>query len=214
MADDLCFSDTTIYVLGLLEGSNVHEFTLDGRRLRSFGELFGTPGIIQEVIGGMGKIACVPEQGMIVLFPAILPEVHAYRIRDTRPLWVDSLPEFRTIRIVVGPSGNQYSMLPPADDQGYDRITFLRPLDGRVLLSQSRRVISDIPRGTQEEVISTWFLDVVRGTSVKETKPLPLLLTSADHWAVAVDEKLFPTVSAVGIRYAVRQRATHPPSGG
>ena len=85
-----CVLGDNIYVHGLRPGDDrvVHRYDSDGHYLSSFGEVYRTQNRVVLMHVTLGRIACMPAQGLVVVLPALLPELRAYTADGTLAWWL------------------------------------------------------------------------------------------------------------------------------
>jgi len=93
IGSDFCLSRGKVIVFGAHNGHPLHEMTLAGEILRSFGEYDGPKEYPRHVpaLNSEGKVACFPEQGIVVSVPKLFPVARAYRLTDGVSLWADTV---------------------------------------------------------------------------------------------------------------------------
>jgi hypothetical protein len=194
---DLCLMHDRLLIYGLRGKNTIHEFTLTGRHVRSFGDsLFGPPGtLVQRIINEEGRIACFPERRIVAVAARITPEVRAYSVTTAKVLWTASPPGFVPMNVETF-DGGRYRLRPGKD--WYAEQTVLRPLNDDVLLVQARRA-SDLPVLTFGEIITTCLITLVSGACAVHTDTMPLLRAVSGRHAVAVQDTLYPVVRMIEI---------------
>lgn len=146
-ASDVCAMRDRVYVLGPpLESQNrtaVHVFTRAGAPIGDFGALFGLSEDGQSDRGAVpinflltrGRLACVDDQGLVVVLPRSVAEVRAYSV-DGVLVWSRPLPRYRpTIVRRVSGGGVALEMGPDGIDEGVSVV----PLAKGVLAIQIAR---------------------------------------------------------------------------
>jgi hypothetical protein len=85
-----CVLGDDIYVHGLRPGDDrvVHRYDSVGHYLGSFGEMYRTENRVVLMHVTLGRIACMPAQGLVVVLPALLPELRAYTAEGTLFWWI------------------------------------------------------------------------------------------------------------------------------
>jgi hypothetical protein len=134
-ARQVCFLDFgTVLALGFYQGANLHEFTVEGELLRSFGEAHPhRDRWVREVIGG-DFLAC--EEDRLIVGTRLLPYVYAYSVSG-RELWSIRLPDFHQVVVDVRSTGFGY-LWPPSGY--YDSVQSMVVLpSGRLLLQVVRQ---------------------------------------------------------------------------
>lgn len=197
---DFCFMGDRIFVFGERDGHTIHEVSENGELLSSFGDLYGpATNSVQGVLSRRGKLACIPEAGIITAMSGLLPVVRAYNADDGRLIWSDSLPSFRPIDIQLDPPGvpaGGYAMLEPTE--GFDRVRALHPLGDRSVLIQTRRAPSArrLAESDQEpfEDITSCVVQFLAEPTINCVTSVPLLLTFDDSYALSVENVLFSRV--------------------
>jgi len=192
---DLCLLDNRLFVFALYQKMVAHELTLSGSLVRSFGEVRGPKDFefAREAVSSEGKIACMPDSGLVIVAIKYFPQLSAYLARTGRLVWADSLPDFVNWTILA--TGKSYTMLQPRTMSDVHFV--LRPLTANMVLSQSRRQIRN-----EDETISTCVVDVRNGSCVYRTTGLPALPSTRNGEAIAITETPFPTVSLLRISLA------------
>jgi hypothetical protein len=137
IASDFCLSQGKVIVFGAHNGHTLHEMTLAGEILRSFGEFDGPKEHPRHLpaLNSDGKVACFPEQGIVVTVPKLFPVVRAYRMTDGASLWADTVRGVVPWGVVV--SAEMYSTGQHRD--GSDESIVLRPLGTDQAVIQYRR---------------------------------------------------------------------------
>ncbi len=77
---DGCVMGDGFFIHGLLPGSGsvVHRYSVDGRHITSFAEVYRTENRVIRSQVSLGRIACLAETGSVLLAPELLPELRAY----------------------------------------------------------------------------------------------------------------------------------------
>lgn len=194
---DICFMNGVMFGFGAWEGATIHQISSSGAVVRSFGHLFGPQNhIVQRVLSGEGRIACVPQAGLVIVMSKLLPQVRAYRVNDGSLAWSDSVPNFVQVTIQLDPPGapaGSYAMWPPAEGNDENRV--LQLLDNTRILVQSRRAPSArklSESGEQPfEIINSCVIEAQTGLCVHRTRTLPLLSALRGDHAVALEQLWF-----------------------
>jgi hypothetical protein len=194
-ATDFCFLGNRVFVFGYSQGNTIHEFTQAGRHVKSFGGTFGpNHRSVRQVVSAEGRIACLPDNEVIVSIAKLLPEIRAYRASDGELLWTDSVANFQSVMIQMFEDGNTYAM-GPGGPGGYAENVSLHLLGNSMLLTQARRTpIMMAPADPSVEVITSCYVSARSGKCVRSTTDLPLFLSIRAGQAIAVEDTLVPVV--------------------
>ena len=204
--DEVTFKDVTLIIqriefAGRGETEILHEFTWDGLHVRSFGELFGEPPghPVQRGVTTRLKVAC-PDSATVVVAAGNLAEVRAYDLADGRLTWTDSIPGFVPIltEIDVAPPGLYMQYAPFGATTTPDRhVAFHRLRDGSLLAqSESRRKTPG-----EELVVGSCVIAPDTGVCATRSESLPRIFAISDGRAVILEDRIFPSVSLVEVRY-------------
>lgn len=198
-ATGMCLAGRAMFVFGFNEGKVIHEYTLSGKLVRSFGDLFGPAGHdVQRVISSAGKIACIPGSRVIVAGSLLLPTLVGYSMDDGSRKWVDSIPGFAGTRVMV--QGRAYTMVSPPG--GYDRQAVIGQVGPGVVLVQAEKA----SRNPIPETIRSCLLIVQTGRCGAVTTTWPLLHAVANGIGVAVSSDPFPTARLLSVTMNSGQR--------
>lgn len=87
-----CMLGDDIYIHGLRAGDDrvIHRYDSRGHYVGSFGEMYRTKSRVVLMHVALGHIACIPERELVVVLPALLPELRAYAMDGTF-LWWDTV---------------------------------------------------------------------------------------------------------------------------
>ena len=132
--DALCIMDSTLVVHAANPAvpGLIHLHDLQGRHLRSFGEVYRSKSEIINVHAMMGRIACLPRAGLIAFMPGggIVRELRVYDLRGhTRRLSI--VAGMRSNRLTETPEGSRVRLSP---DGNHYLATLLPTPDERLLL--------------------------------------------------------------------------------
>jgi len=180
----LCTIEGHRYVMGKVGGARdaglVHEVTMGGQVLRSFGKPFGT---LDNPAVGYGQISCLPADRTIVVVSEVYPEVRAYSA-DGKTRWTAFIPGFVPMGFEV--LGRLIRFTYPSDSVWDRAVAVFSPAPGVAAVQIGRQ------RGrtyrTKFESIRTVFFDLSTGRSIGSQMGLPLILTASRKSAYAVSE--------------------------
>jgi hypothetical protein len=96
--DDVCLAGNVIVVVGLRDGRIVHEFDPSGRRLRSYGGLFGQPDdpVMTRHSKTASVVACSPVGDLVAVASVLSPEIRIYDVGNI----TGSTPVPSTVEVV------------------------------------------------------------------------------------------------------------------
>lgn len=211
-----CFLDDQLYLFGrtgpLTQGATrdaseehiVQALTAEGRRIGSFGQLFGDPPghLVQQWLSEAGSVACSSRDSVLIAVSHQLPEIRGYRVPGGVLLWTDSLPDFVRVYIQLdpleGPTGGSFAVGDPGE-QGRDRNRTLLEVTEGVFLAQSIRSIRTRREGMDdvEHVVSSCLVASSGRLCETRSQDLPILLSIQEGKAVVMEEALFHTISLV-----------------
>lgn len=158
---DMCVLGQRLYTVGAHEGRLLHEFSIDGRYIGSFGEPYGRG---QEVLSrslSAGVIACAAERRLVLVAAPFLGEVRAYRT-DGSTLWERRLADFRPVGIEVKANRVTYSM--PVG--GYDVVATVSVVSADVAMIQMGFLNSAATRRDDYRTIATRLIALDDGREI------------------------------------------------
>lgn len=201
---DLCVMRGHVYVHGMTPGDpgTVHVYGLDSELLHSFGEVYrtGNPMIRHQL--SRGRIACAEAADVVLLAPAMLPELRAYS-RAGELLWWMEIEDFVPLPVTETATGGSLMTFP---ERGWHTTIGLAASDvsGAALLQVA--LITDESRRRKDRYarLHTFMisLDDRAGSYVEDGWPRVL------HWEdgrlFAVRERPYPELVAFEIGRGVR----------
>jgi hypothetical protein len=201
LASDVCVFGSKLMVFGYMNRHIIHEFTRDGKYIRSFGDPFGPRqhSTAEAVVSSDGKIACFPDHNVVIVVPRLFPTVRGYRVSDGRQIWSDSLPEFVAIVLQTLPTG-AYSMMPRRE--GFAETVAFRPLTADLLLVQSRRRLD-----SGAEIVVTCAMHAMGGGCGSRTNAIPILLAHSTSRVLTLSDTVFPVIAATTMKFRITDSA-------
>ncbi|HEV7587484.1 MAG TPA: 6-bladed beta-propeller [Longimicrobium sp.] len=192
---DLCAVGDRLYVLGLDRGRVVHVFTLQGRRLESFGDApGGTDALLAATLGG-GVLEC--RGGSVVFVPRLTGDVRVYSPSDGRLAWSAPVPGYNPVRLTRNPDGT--ITLRMGRNRSHDLAS------GAVAMGRGYSLVqvgSLFPRANN----GTEFREVRSYVASPHNQLLPLpgrvprVVAVRDGYAVAVRSDPFPLLTVYTLR--------------
>jgi len=97
---DVCVTGGFMYAAGWTPGSPhvVHQLTLDGRRLRSFGEAYRDSSELVQTMMNRLVIGCNASTGTVLVMNTHVPYVYGYS-PDGRLLWTSHIPGWKSMEL-------------------------------------------------------------------------------------------------------------------
>jgi len=205
-AADACLIGKRLFLLSYADGRVLHEYSLGGTLLRSFGEPIGLDLPITRGGTIRGRLLCEAETGMIVALARQFGTVAAYSAQDGRKLWA-TVPGGFTPAQMTPYDGGEGLRIRPGKGGIIDYMVagvFVAP---NLILTQARRVkYTDKSNPSLDVVRSTrtFLLHALTGKELTEARSgLPLIVEAGNGHAWTADTTDFPRV--------VRRRLQVPP---
>ncbi|HEX2092937.1 MAG TPA: 6-bladed beta-propeller [Longimicrobiaceae bacterium] len=199
-AKDLCALGNRLYLLGLHNGASVHQYTPDGRIVRSFGAVYGRGHTVLERSMARGYLACARQSGIVLLLPLMAGNVHAYSASGEF-LWRARIPDYRPVMIRTRRDGGvEYRTRNGASHHLASSIVELYPSLALVqvgFLGQGVQARGDFAR------IDSYAVSLRNGRISKLSRPLPRVVSSMGKRALATQVNPYPKVTV----YHIRERA-------
>lgn len=106
---DACAVGGHVFVAGVHRGAVIQSFSPDGVWEGSFGRPAEAADGVVGTILSEARLACSPEDNVILHVPVFRPVVRAFR-PDGRRMWTDTLPGYRPVRVTeAGQSGASFA---------------------------------------------------------------------------------------------------------
>lgn len=188
---DICAFDDRLYVLGLKGDHIIHEYGVDGRAVRSFGEALGAEHPILRMSFAMGYLECIEDIGLLVTIPLLLPQVRAFS-PEGKLVWSVSLPGYREVVIQENIDGS---------------VTYKQPAAGKhhmaasITYLQKERILIQIgevapgARSPDELVTIQSYLLSGEGEVHAIPDALPRIVAARLAFLYAVENNPFPKVT-------------------
>jgi len=201
-ARDLCASRDRVYILGPRFERAIHEFTSDGRWVRSFGTPLGgrDPLMVASLSGG--ALACMQESGDVLYLSQLTADVRRYSASQGRVAWQEVVPSYRAVSMRKGSDG---SVTLQAGRTGvHDVASSIAELHPAWTLVQVGPVRQGARHRFEFSGIRSFLVSNATGVARPLQNPLPRLVWARNGYAASVRTDPFPTVSLYQIRYLER----------
>jgi hypothetical protein len=184
---DACAMRGRLFVHGMRPGSSnaIHAYSLDGDALHSFGTVYGSSNPIIQYQLSKGRITCIGRLNVVLLAPAVLPELRAYSATGDL-LWWTEITGFRPLTIAEGSKGS--SRIAFAEDGHNLTVALVGSPDDRLAILQVAHV-----RGTRKATqIQTFVLDLDTRIGIFLGSSWPRFIYWTDQRIVAVADDPYP----------------------
>ncbi|MBA2671769.1 MAG: 6-bladed beta-propeller [Gemmatimonadetes bacterium] len=191
-ANDLCAAGNRLFLLGYREGSIIHEYRIDGSRVRSFGGGHEPHHPLLRISLSRGSLTCVESRDVLVFLPSLLPVVHAFSAVTGAELWRSNIPAYDAVEIEHGPNNRiTYST---RGGGGHHYGSKVVPLDRDYALLQ----IGKLGPGTTDPYtfvqIDSYMVALTTGRVQRLERQLPRILTARGDKVYAAPDDPFPKV--------------------
>ncbi len=207
LARDICFLGDRVYLLALHEGNLVHEVSLGGELLRSFGEPIPYPvsfpmapedqlNEILDEYSAMGHLLCHGPTASVLLIPYNLPNLRAWSA-DGELLWetvLDGYSQTQMKRI-----GNAFTMGVDPETGVANATISLFQIDDLHVGLQTVEVSMGVP--PSEAPVQSYAVELRGGAVRRMGASLPRIKAYRDGVAYAWEESPFPRVRILGLTF-------------
>lgn len=189
----ICMTDAFMFAAGWTAGSPhvVHQLTLDGQPVRSFGEPYRDSSEVAELMMNKFVIGCNSTTGAVVVMNSYMPYMRGYS-PDGRLLWTSQIPEWNGMELLSfrRESGEDAfrRKLAGETDTGWNIIDLG---DEHVLLQVLRR--NRTPLGSTYKMRS-YVVSTATGAGVFAGEALPLTLAGTRNRFAVAENTPFPRV--------------------
>nr|MBA2669697.1 6-bladed beta-propeller [Gemmatimonadota bacterium] len=186
---DLCMIGERIFVQGAHRGNLIHEFTLTGTLVRSFG-VAGNP--IHPAEGSTlssGYLVCTPS--VVIYKPRNTSVVRAFHT-DGRPRWQIALNRFAELQ--TRPNSDGSLTFSARDAHGVDYASQIFGLGDQFLMIQLRNSSREVDEHGDEVNPRTMMLELGTGRVAAESQHLPSIADIRGGAAYAVVNSPFPQI--------------------
>jgi hypothetical protein len=192
---DLCAEGDRLYVLGNDRNRVVHVFSLDGRRLGSFG---AAPGGRDPLLGatlGGGALEC--RGSRVVFLPRLVGEVRVYSPSDGRLAWAAPVPGYNPVRLSRNTDGT--ITLRMGRNGSHDLASGTVEMGGGYSLVQVGSLVPKAANGTEFREIRS-FVASPGGRLLALTGRVPRVVAARGGYAIAVRSDPFPLLTVYTLR--------------
>lgn len=193
-AQAMCVMGETVVVHGLhLERPEaLHEFTLMGSPLRSFGAVYESPSPIINYTLSQGRLACSEGNGLIVFAPISgIGEVYAFDTLGSQ-VWATKFKGFQPTDLIEVANG--YGVQVP--EAGFNSIRSLALLDDRHLLVQvAYKTRESMERADEFAELHSFVLSTTDGQGRYLGPRLAPVVASGSGYRIAVTVDPYPSIA-------------------
>lgn len=172
-AGQMCLMDERYFLVGLSEGHLIHEMSLQGTLIRSFGRPFGPPPLILQEDQSQATISCFASEGLLLVASRTLPEVRAYSVRDGSLRWSLEVPDYHSVDVKITDHGVRFATWPGITDL----TVALTDATSGIALLQVGKLAPDARSAEDVDSIITWLIDADKSTLLGRVRGVPLVLS-------------------------------------
>lgn len=188
----MCLMHEHLFLVALQRGHLVHEVTMAGDTVRSFGDPFGPPPRILQEDLSQAAVACFHEPRVVVVASNALPQVRGYSALDGALKWQVTLPAFHPILVKLRGRGVQFTTQPGITNV----IAALVEVSADVALLQVGTVSLDARSAQDVDSVTTWLIDVNDGTLLGRVRGIPLTIGHTNATLLTLANDSIPLVAA------------------
>jgi hypothetical protein len=178
-ANSLCLMEGRLVVQGMPFGDNlvIRVYDLQGRRLASFGRVYGSAHELSNYMFSQGEVVCDAVSGLVIYAPeSVLGEVRAYRL-DGTPAWRATVEPYLT-NVIEENSGGGHTV--SGSEYGIHKlIGFTLVPDHGLVVQIGHLELKDNVAGALYSTLETFLLDPATGRGGSVGRNLPPLLEAS-----------------------------------
>lgn len=191
-ADDLCFMNDRLFLLGAFRGHLIHEVSpSDGRVIRSFAPDADAADPLVSGYRMNGYLECGPED-QIAFLPLLRPEVMRFRASTGVPLSTARIPGYRPVQVHRDRNGSVIFKAP--GEGGHDYASSIIPLPGGDKLVQVGLISKGATSRHEFASVRSFLLSRDSNVIHPVTGDVPRLIYSRGDTALAALTSPYPAI--------------------